>query len=94
MIQDSFFVMLNDIYNDLQERNYDGYLILKLSLPLKQLNRLYDQMEVSEIKPIEMLTDEQKNKYWKIAKEFYTDKETAIKASKAAYMLDLISSSF
>ena len=93
MVQDSFFILLNDIYNDLQERKYDGYLILKLSLPLKQLNRLYEKMEVSEIQPIEMLSQELKNKYWKIGKGFYNDQETAIKAAKAAYMLDLVTAS-
>ncbi len=94
MVQDDFLKLLKNIYNDLQERNYDGYLILKLSLPLKQLNRLYEKMEVSEIQPIEMLSQELKNKYWKIGKGFYPDsQEMAVKAAKAAYCLDLVTSS-
>ena len=91
MLQDDFFILLNNLHNDLKDGGSDGYLLLKFTLPLNQLLRLYEKMEASEIPPIEMLTDEQKQKYWKIARGFYDDKETAIKASKAAYMLDLIS---
>jgi len=92
MIQDDFFIMLNNIFNNLQKKGTDGYLILKLELPLNQLYKLYTKMEVSEITPIEMLNEEEKLKYWNIGKSFYTDKDTAIKASKAAYILNLITS--
>jgi len=90
MVKDDFFVMLNDIFNTLQKKGTDGFLILKLTIPFNQLYKLYLKMEVSEIKPIEMLNEGEKLKYWNIGKSFYSDEETAIKASKAAYMLDLI----
>lgn len=82
-----------ELFYELQEKGQNGYMLISLALPLDQLYKLYIKWEVSEIPPIETLSDEEKTKYWNIAKTFYTDQTTAIKASKSAYVLDLITNS-
>jgi len=90
IFDDTFFVLLNDMFNKIQDSHGDGYIILKFSIPLNQLYKLYTRMEVKEIMPIEMIEETEKKRHWEIAKKFYTDKEEAIIASKASYMLSLI----
>lgn len=45
---------------------------------------------MDSIKPIEMLDEEQKQKYWAQAKRFYTDQNKRIQASRTAYVLESI----
>ena len=91
-MQDKFYVLMSDIFYNLEEKGGDGYLILKFSVPMHQLYLLYQKLEVSEIPPIETIDETLKLKYWNIAKTFYEDESTAVKASKAAYVLALITS--
>jgi len=67
-----------------------GYFIIQGVIAMQLLNELYNQFIRDAITPIEDLPEERKKKYWAIAKKYYQVKEHAIMASKAAYVLDLI----
>lgn len=69
-----------------------GYFIIDGRVAMQLLNELYNQFMRDGIEPIESLPEERKKKYWMIAKKYYQEKEHAIMASKAAYVLDLITS--
>ena len=71
----------------------DGYLIIKFVVPLSILSGLYERLKSIDVPPIETLTVEEKKKYWEIAKKYYESEQEAIKASKASYMLSLITNS-
>lgn len=74
-----------------QEDKY-GYKILCSSIIVNMFYSLYNRLIQVDVKPIEMLSVDDKNKFWNIAKNYYSDQETAVKASKAAYILCLVSS--
>lgn len=68
-----------------------GFMVLKSSVILNAMYWLYLKLVLTgEIKPIEILGVEEKNFYWEVAKRYYTEKDQAVMASKAAYILDLI----
>lgn len=92
-MKDGFIIFLVDMFFQREEKGSDKYLMIKFSLPLNAFYKLYLSLIQVDIKPIEVLADEEKTKYWELAKKYYTDKETAIKASKAIYMLSLITNS-
>ena len=73
----------------INEKN-DGYRLLVSSVCLKVLNGLYDRFIMDSIKPIEMLDESLKLKYWEQAKKFYTGQQQQIRAMKAAYTLESI----
>jgi hypothetical protein len=68
----------------------DGFIIIKLSVPLKVLSELYERLKTIDVPPIETLPENEKLKYWAIAKKYYSIETEAVMASKAAYMLSLI----
>jgi len=76
----------------MKDAGMDYWCIVNCDIPIKVLNELYDKFMKDGIPPIENLTPEEKTKYWNVAKKYHTDQVTAIKASKAAYILSLITS--
>lgn len=77
-------------YNYFIDEKNDGFNLLCSSVCLLILNGLYNRFVMDSIKPIEMLDEEQKKRYWEQAKRFYSDKEKRIEAMKAAYTLESI----
>lgn len=73
----------------INEKN-DGYLLLCSSVCLKICNGLYDKFILDSIKPIEMIDEDLKKKYWEQAIRFYQHKPTRIKAMITAYTLEQI----
>ncbi len=89
---DKLIVWFADYFNELNSKGKDGYCIINGSVPCTLLSEKYSQFIKEGISPIEKLTTEKKKKYFNIAKQYFTEKEEQIKASKAAYILDLITS--
>lgn len=59
------------------------------------LNVLYRKfIGHKDAQPIEMLPIEKKEKYWRLACIYHNEEPERIKASKAAYVLELITSTF
>ncbi len=83
-------VIIGKGFNGMMETGQDGYALIRLKCPLYYLLQAYNEMIKSEIPPIESLSIEEKTKYWEIAKMYYPEKEKAIMASKAAYILSII----
>jgi hypothetical protein len=92
-MNDNIIIFLSDLFFKMEKEGKDGFLLLKFSVPLGCLWKLYERLILVDVQPIETIPLEQKEKYWNIAKRFHTDEEQAIKASKAAYMLSLITNS-
>ncbi len=89
-MNDSFIVLLCSIYSRLLDEGKDGYIVIKSTVAVKALFRLYEKLSLIDVPTIETLPLEAKTKYWEIAKQTYTELEFAKKASKAAYMISLI----
>jgi len=68
----------------------DSYIILCSSVLCETLYNLYCKLIQIDVPPIETLSPEAKTVYWEIAKRYYTDQHKAVVASKAAYILYLI----
>lgn len=73
----------------IDEKN-DGYALLCSCICLQVCNGLYDKFVMDSIKPIEMLDEEVKRKYWDISKRFYTDTNKRMQAARTAYVLESI----
>lgn len=82
--------LITFFYNYFIDEKNDGYLLLCSCVCLQVCNSLYDKFVMDSIKPIEMLDEEQKQKYWEQAKRFYTDQNKRIQASRTAYVLESI----
>lgn len=91
-MNDSFIIFLTDIFFQRQKDNQDEYLIIKFSVPCKVLSNLYEKLILVDVIPIDSIPVIEKQRYWDIAKKYYTDKNQAIEASKATYILTLITS--
>lgn len=91
-MNDSIIMLLVDIFFKRQKDNQDEYLLIKFSVPCKVLINLYEKLILVDVMPIDSISVIEKQKYWEIAKRYYTTKEDAVKASKAAYILTLITS--
>lgn len=87
---DQLIIMFVDMFYDLEKKGKDGFILVKLSVPMKILYELYERLIKVDVPAIETLSIEEKNKYWNMAKKYHTDEKQAIKASKAAYILQLI----
>lgn len=90
---DSLIILLTDIFFGLTKHGKDGFMIIKFTVPLKVLSELYERLCKADVPPIETIPAEEKERYWSMAKTYYQTEEDAIKASKAAYILSLITSS-
>lgn len=82
--------LIQYFYNYFIDEKNDGFLLLNGSVCLKVMNGLYDKFVLDSIKPIEMLDEEQKQKYFTQSKRFYTERPKQIEAMKAAYILESI----
>ena len=91
MFEQLIFTII-ETHNKLKDVGMDEWCICNCSVPVKVLNELYDKFMKDGIAPIESLTPEEKTKYWTIAKKYHTEQSMAIKASKAAYIISLITS--
>lgn len=81
-----------ETFTKLKEEGKDCYLFLGLSVPLKILSELYFKFINGGIPSLETLDSDTKNKYWYIAKRYQETLTNRIKASQAAYVLTLITS--
>jgi len=100
--QEPMLFFLIDLFNSIPEQKglngnntftSDGYIILYSSVACETLHNLYLKLIQVDVKPIEILPVAEKNKYWEIAKRYYTEKDLAIRASKAAYMITILTNS-
>jgi len=89
-MNDSFIMFITDMFFQREKDGKDAFLILKSSVALNALWKLYEKLVQVDVPPIESLSTEEKTKYWNIAKKYYDDKESAIIASKSSYILSLI----
>jgi hypothetical protein len=87
---DNLIILFSDIFNQRVDEGKDGYFIIKFCVPLKVLCSVYERLKNVDVPPIESLPVEQKTKYWNIGKKYYESQENAILASKAAYIISLI----
>lgn len=93
MIYDNLITEYADIFNRLSEQGKDPYTFLGLRVPLKILSELYSHLrKFDDIPSLEVLKLTDKQKYWQIACCYYEDNPARIKASQAAYVLTLITS--
>ncbi len=89
-MNDSFIMFLTEMFFEREKKGLDAYLMLKFSIPLNELWKLYERLIQVDVPPIETLPQSEKEKYWNIAKMYHEEKDLAIKASKASYILSLI----
>lgn len=92
-MNDKLIILLADIFNKRVEDGKDGFLIIKSSVAVKVLSSLYERLILVDVPCIQSLTKEEKEKYWDISKQFYDIEADAIKGSKAAYIIALITNS-
>ena len=85
-----FFI---DLFYEIQDKGRDGYFLIAMSVPMEILFKLYEKLIKVDVAPIETLPEEEKLKYWNKARQYHSSEEKAIKASKAAYILSLITNS-
>jgi len=93
---DKLILYYASYFTELNEQNKDGYLLLTSTVAIMLLHELYNKFMKDGIEPIESLSKEQKEKFWIAAKKYCTEEnknKDRIKASKAAYVLSLITSS-
>lgn len=91
MMQSMYMYYVNE-FNDLESKGKDGYMILCSTICVKLLSELYKKFISEGVEPIETISKNLKEKYWNAAKKYYQTEPEAIKASKAAYVLSLITS--
>lgn len=89
-MNDTFIMFLVDMYFKREKDGKDPFLIIKFTVPLNALYKLYNKLSKVDVPPIESLSTEEKTKYWEIAKRYHEDKSSAILASKASYILNLL----
>ena len=90
-MNESLIMFFVELFNKEKQKSKDGFILLKSGIFISCFLMLYEKLILVDVMPIDSIPQNEKLKYWNIAKEYYTDKETAVKASKAAYMICLIS---
>ncbi len=70
------------------EKTYD--FVLKTHVSLSVLNALYENFILDGIDELGKLPQETKEKYWTIGCRYFEEMADRIKASKAVYVLELI----
>lgn len=89
-MNESFILFFVELFNKEQDKGHNGFILLKSGIFLNVFLCLYEKLILVDVMPIDSIPQEEKLKYWNIAKQYYNDKETAVKASKVAYMISLI----
>ncbi len=80
-----------DYYNQYgQDKTYDFLFSNKFTLSV--LNTLYENFMKDGIEPMDKLPQETKQKYYDIGCKYFEEIGDRIKASKAVYVLELITS--
>lgn len=87
---DALIIKYGQLFQMFQAAGSDGYKIINGTVPLKLLYEKYLSFLKQGLKPIEELTDKEKQFFWNVAMKYYPDKETRIQASKASYVLWVI----
>ena len=86
-------MLIGESFQRMMDEGKDCWCVINCKLPLRLLYTLYDTfLRDDGIMPIEFLDDEKKRFYYDISCRYYQTKEDRIKASKAAYVLALITS--
>lgn len=80
------------MYFQREKDGLDAYLMIKFNAPLNALSNLYERLIKVDVPPIETIPETEKLIHWNIAKKYHEEKRLAIKASKSAYIIDLITS--
>lgn len=84
-------VVYVDYYNKHGEDKTHDF-VLKTGVALSVLNGLYEAFLRDGITPIEKISKELKEKYYKVACKYYQELPEQLKATKACYTLALITS--
>jgi hypothetical protein len=72
----------------------EGFKILRFQSVVSVLCNLYQTFISEGIAPIELIEMDKKKKYYTISIKYYSRLNERIKASKAAYVLELITSNY
>lgn len=75
-----------------EEKTFD--FVLKTNVALSVLGSLYSNFMKDGVTPMENISKEKKEKYWLTACKYYEELPERLKASKAVYVLELITSTF
>ncbi len=77
------------------DENNDGFLLLKSSVCLNLLN-YHHRLFIRDNEAVELkdLPQDKKEKYWNLAKQYYSETDKRTQASVAAYTLELITSTY
>jgi len=89
-MSDNFVLFIIEIFTKREEDGKDQFLILKSSVILKKLWKLYERLTKVDVPPIETLLTDEKLEIFNLAKKYYSDQENLVKASKSIYILKLI----
>lgn len=74
----------------LQKLEQDPFTLVNSFVAIEILADQYREFVRDGITPLESLTKEKKEQYWLIAKRYFDRPDHRMKASKAAYVLELI----
>jgi len=88
---ESMAVAYVDYYNKNGEEQAQRF-ILTTVVAISVLNNLYDGFVKDGILPIEQISKELKEKFYKVACKYHNELSAQLKATKAAYVLSLITS--
>ena len=81
-----------DYFND---ENNNGFLLLKSSVCLNVLSYLHSKfIRDNEAVELKDLPQDKKEKYWELAKQYYSETDKRTQASKTCYVLELITSTY
>lgn len=77
-------------------KNFDriGFSMLQYEVVVSVLYFLYPIFVKDGIDPIEAISQEKKLKYFSLSGIYFSETQKRVKASKAAYVLELITSTF
>lgn len=90
-MNDPLILLFYKLFTDRVEKKQDGYGIVKYDIVMSVFYSLYERsVEDKSMVPIEDIEKEKKQLYWTMAKNYYQEKEIAIKASKVIYVLSLL----
>ena len=78
----------------IQNGEEKGFSLLRFDVVVSILNTIYLDFMKDGIDGIEKIPQEKKIKYYNISGKYFIDKSHRIKASKAAYILELITSNY
>lgn len=88
----SMYAYYTNTFNELEAQGKDGFILIGSTVCVHLLSDLYKTFLKDGVEPIENIPIEKKKKYWEASKKYWGTEPEAIKASKAAYVLALITS--